>query len=692
MPEGSGRTGDDIRRQMELERAIRQGGTAAEFLQSYTTQPASGPGARDVPLSRPSYSPPASSSNIPISEFDDYDSMMESWDPSSTDEMEGRYIQSQENQNRSRPRAQFINGPTPPFPTQNPSREGSSNISFGNKVSSARAYAQDPLRTKQNLLSETLARFAGMPEFDRARAVDIASDVFLQAKQDNFGHTSPQGLWRRATNYDSNQAAAEFISRKGNFLNPFSNTNLDTKQDSLERISEPGNTFISKGLKNVGNALENIRYPDFISNALSLRNPLVEAGGPISEGSFVNPQAIKFLKEFQPINNNRRASYASPYGTSVGVGKSNDERYAGVRHDLAFTGPFGYRQGKDIRKEIADYSRIADRLESEGNFERAAVLRDEAINKQEMLNEPLRGPALRYTLGTALENIPVGSTLTAAPIGGERGARSRIYSSLTSGALAADKDTGKIESVRQSPTEWTNVGTGKSAIFDPGSLKDPMIRATYNLPEGADVSQLRSEPLGLFKRVDRTDWTKPVITTESPIYKVRQGIKGATSVGLADLIPSREAVKDFYGGRPLQGVERMAGNFASGIPAAVATGAVVSAAPGIAPFVPGVGWGLTAVAAANALDEVSRQQTKEGLLSKFRQTIGTAPRTGYANPNFKTTVQTTTPQITALTPQQKQTMAQNQNRNELQRRVDLFKQRFNPSRGEFGFSEMLFGR
>jgi hypothetical protein len=87
-----------------------------------------------------------------------------------------------------------------------------------------------------------------------------------------------------------------------------------------------------------------------------------------------------------------------------------------------------------------------------------------------------------------------------------------------------------------------------------------------------------------------------------------------------------------------------------------------------------------------------RRQTGEGLISKFRQTLGTAPRTGYANPDFKTTMQTTTPQVTALSSQQRKTMEQRQNRNELQKRVDLFKERFNPSRGEFGFSELMFGR
>lgn len=170
------------------------------------------------------------------------------------------------------------------------------------------------------------------------------------------------------------------------------------------------------------------------------------------------------------------------------------------------------------------------------------------------------------------------------------------------------------------------------------------------------------------------------------------GFRSAVGVSAADLIPSREVVQDFYSGRPLQGVMRMAGDFAGGIPTALATGGAIAAAPAVAPIVPGIALGLTTIRAANALDEVSRQQTGEGIISKLRQTIGTAPRTNYANPDFRSSEQTTMPQVTSLNPQQRKTMEQRQNRNELQKRIDLIKERFNPSRGEFGISELLFGR
>lgn len=703
MPVDSGRTGRD-------NQANRRGQTAPEFLQSYTTRPGE---------NFSGYVP----SNIPLNEFDDYDSLTESWDPgghpdpSSTEEMYGRHLEFLANQNRNGPDTQPISNPDAPSLTQSSSK----NTGFKNFISSGKAYAQNPLRTKQNLISETLARYEQeTPYFNRDQFVNTASDVFNEAKAADFNDAYAQGGWRRASTEDSNLAAQQFMEEKETFLNSL------IKQNAFGRVLESSNDFISKGLRNVGSALENkIRYPDFVSNALALRNPVVESGSVVPEGSFINPQAVKFLKEFKPERSALSTNYESPFGTSVNVAGGKNSEY-----NLAFTGPFGYKQSNVIKKEIKRNLEKADTLERSGFTEEATSLRDSAVNKQELLNEPLRSPALRYTLGAALENVPVGSTVTAEPIGASAGARARIYSALTNNALVTDPgvvpnhaaypteeefraaregsqspanysygellrrnvDTrDRIKSEKLSPTTWLNV-RGEEREFNPSALKDEMIRATYNLPNEVDVSNLRSNPLSELIKTNRIDFTKPVITTESPVYKLRQGIKGAASISAADLIPSREAVQDFYAGKPLQGFGRMAGDVASGIPAALATGAVVSAAPALAPLAPGIGAGFATIRAANALDEASRKQTGEGLISKFRQTIGTEPRTGYANPDFRTTSQAVTPQITALTPQQRRTMEQRQNRNELQKRLDLFKERFNPSRGEFGFSELMFGR
>ena len=240
-----------------------------------------------------------------------------------------------------------------------------------------------------------------------------------------------------------------------------------------------------------------------------------------------------------------------------------------------------------------------------------------------------------------------------------------------------------------------DVSSADVQSFVPGRERLLPIQPYTEFFEGSAPSVVGKEPAPDFTPFQKTVGTRNYLIGKNILEgrgNLGAGFRSTVSVGAADLIPSREAVQDFYEGKPLQGFGRMAGDFAGGIPTALATGAAVAAAPALAPFVPGIAAGLTTIRAANAADEASRRQTGEGLISKFRQTLGTAPRTGYANSDFKTTTQTTTPQVTALSPQQRKTMEQRQNRNELQKRVDLFKERFNPSRGEFGFSELMFGR
>jgi ribosomal protein S30 len=51
-----------------------------------------------------------------------------------------------------------------------------------------------------------------------------------------------------------------------------------------------------------------------------------------------------------------------------------------------------------------------------------------------------------------------------------------------------------------------------------------------------------------------------------------------------------------------------------------------------------------------------------------------------------------TPQIRPLNQAQRNEAQRRQNRNEVQKRMDLARERFNPSKLEFGLSELLFGR
>ena len=577
-----------------------------------------------------------------------------------------------------------------------------------------RAY-NNPLELKRDLATEFVAR---IDQQDNPNAITIANEVFDEGKRQGF---NPAGSWRNATDRDyregggAMQSMDRYFSEKQGRFNPKAvASNALTK--TLESI---------KGTTD--QALSRVSYPKFIADAFALRNPVVEAGGPVTKGSFINPQAAKFLKEFKPKTSidSYSTSYKSPFGTTVSV--TGGEKYG---YNLAFEGPFGYKRSGEIRKEINRELEEANRLESKGLIERANTLRDVALNKQELLNEPLRSPALRYTLGSALENVPVGSTLEAAPIGEASGSRARIYSALTNNALATDRGVepnrdrmptdeefravregydspvsysaqgmrrrnfsrGRISSGKLSPTTWKNV-KGEERNFDPASLKDEMIRETYGLSRDADVSNLRSAPLSLLQRTDRIDFTKPVITTDSPIYKFRKGLKAGVGVGAADLIPTPEAVRSFYSGKPQEGIRNMAETFISSLPVSAAVGGTVAAAPVLAPLAAGAGAGLTGVALAKAGNEVVRQQTGEDTVSKVRQFLGTADRSGISSRSPRgTTLNPVTPTIRPLTEAQRIEQNRQRTRSELERRVDLAKERFNPLKGEFGLSEIIFGR
>jgi hypothetical protein len=160
--------------------------------------------------------------------------------------------------------------------------------------------------------------------------------------------------------------------------------------------------------------------------------------------------------------------------------------------------------------------------------------------------------------------------------------------------------------------------------------------------------------------------------------------------GAADLIPSPEAIQTGYARGPVAMGKQMGQEFIQSLPMAAGTAGVLST-PLVAPFAPGVGAGLVGTAGARALNEIIRQETGEGIVPKLRQFVGTAPRTG-ATAQPRLGEQPLTATLKPLTSAQRSELTRQNNRNEIQRRVDLLKERFNPRRGEFGLSELLFGR
>ena len=188
--------------------------------------------------------------------------------------------------------------------------------------------------------------------------------------------------------------------------------------------------------------------------------------------------------------------------------------------------------------------------------------------------------------------------------------------------------------------------------------------------------------------------------------------KGA-QLSAVDLIPSRQTVRDFAKGDIRQGATRMAQEYVQGLPVAMAAGAGLSSLPAQAaavanPVGAGVAGGFALTRAAEALDEATKQQTGEGLLDKFQQTVGTLAGPGFGRPSTgaayrgseraderlerlrREAFNPATPPVAQLGQGTRETPPVPQN--ELQRRFRMAQQRFNPSRGEFGFTELLGGK
>lgn len=172
---------------------------------------------------------------------------------------------------------------------------------------------------------------------------------------------------------------------------------------------------------------------------------------------------------------------------------------------------------------------------------------------------------------------------------------------------------------------------------------------------------------------------------------LRTGFGSGLRFGAADFIPSPEAIRDLYAGKPLDAIKKTGFGALSGVPLAVGVGTAVAAAPALAPIAAGAGGAAVLARASAAANEVVRQQTGEDILSKTRQFLGTRPRTGVAD-TPRVGVQPLTATIRPMTPAQRQEHFRQQQENELQKRFRLAGQRFNPARGEFGLSEMFFGR
>lgn len=544
-------------------------------------------------------------------------------------------------------------------------------------------FSRNPEAFKANLLAESFGRYRDnsaiiWPNNRRASAFNAVRDASVEGKQQAF---NPAGSWR--TNYLPSDLERAY---------KIAEASVGAKDKAQKFLGSFSNPF--KG---------NVRdfVPDFIANPLALRNPTVQKGGIATPGSQLNPSVMDFLSTQTGSALDRRLP---AMGGTVSVALDPNSDY-----EVEFQGASGFKRPGLMRRDLKNTEARIEALTSKQTEGRPLSLREDLELEEKLeIRDRLQGDlnlveqnpyisqAVRYQLGRALEQVPPGSGLTAAPIGGAKGARAREYSRISKGALKTIPQTPKvlglgdrIQSTKIGPTAFRDY-LGNEIAWNPSELKDSLIRTGFGVDRDVDVSSLRDNPMSPFINKGKIDFNRPVITTDSPIYRFRQGLKGSASVGAADFIPSPEAIQSFYKGDSAKGVRQMATDFVSGIPVAAGAGTVAGLVPGAAAVMPGVGLGLTGVAAGQAANEVVRQQTGEGIVPKFRQFIGTSPRTGVSS--AQRTTPFVTPQVKPLTSAQRKEMSRQSNRNELQRRIDLFRERFNPSKGEFGLSEVLFGR
>ena len=263
------------------------------------------------------------------------------------------------------------------------------------------------------------------------------------------------------------------------------------------------------------------------------------------------------------------------------------------------------------------------------------------------------------------------------------------------GALELGRD---LNNMSEDLTEWWNIGRNTRVPNESNASWGELLRDDRNQLTRTDAAFEAGEtglkgfrPLKAFTpRMIKTGPTPAVRQAfERPVRSIARN-PASLLPGLADLIPSPEAIQTGYKQGPVAMGQQMGREFVQSLPTGAAFAAALST-PALAPFAPGIGAGLVGSAAVNAANEVVRQETGEGIVPKVRQFIGTAPRTNVAG-KPRMAAAPLTAEIKPLSAQGKAEMNRRQNRNELEKRMDLVKERFNPRRGEFGLSELVFGR
>jgi len=389
-----------------------------------------------------------------------------------------------------------------------------------------------------------------------------------------------------------------------------------------------------------------------IRGPLGYNNPTVAVGSPLA-GQRINPEALSWIREQEKI---------IPIGELDAMGgtvKAENYRPQGGPNiiDIAFRNPAGYVKPSGIKERIKELENEGEKKFDEsmgesGSYKQMLISLERELERSK--GNPLMPEAIRYQLGRVIDNAPEGTQLKAIPIGGAKGERARVYRMLSKGALetkpfiipdysrmpsedeftnareyhggsgsvnSLNYNADSINTTKTGPQEFVTA-TNKTVAWNPAKLKDPMIRAAFNLDKKTDVSSLRADPMGQFLNkgfVDPQgyiDFNKAIITPNSPLYRAGRGIVNASKVGVTDFIPSREVVSNLYNNQPLEAVKNYASEFIGGIPQALAVGGAIAAAPALAPVATTVGGSIAIAKAANAVDEAYRQTTGKSWMQR----------------------------------------------------------------------------
>ena len=290
--------------------------------------------------------------------------------------------------------------------------------------------------------------------------------------------------------------------------------------------------------------------------------------------------------------------------------------------------------------------------------------------------DELKQDIMGFVKKNARQGIPAGAVLRNAPMRNESGRtgkhkgnkRSLWYQQLGFGAETPEGQFGYIDP-----------DTGNTVPIQPYKT-DPF-----------------SQGLETYKRSYYSTFV-PGVTPET-INRIAGDIKRTPWLlpGVADLIPSAEAVRRGYQEGPEAMGQQMAEDFVAGLPVAAAAAPILSSAP-LAPLAPGIGLGLVGLAGAEALNTAVDEATGKPLIQRVQEVAGKAAPGVMGKPErpnryeiperFRRDLERiqNPPQVKPAT------RVAPKPQNELQRRIQMAGQRFNPRRGEFGLTELLFGR